>query len=138
MPRQPSQPIRPVASSLTDHELADAYDANTLHTLWVTNRGLYGPRKLWKAIHRAGHKWGRDRVQQLMHIAGLSGVRRGRRRTVTTVADPKVPRYPDHIRRRWNYPFRPDQWWVADYVRHEALFDRVEVRDLHHCAVAAA
>ncbi|WP_120002798.1 DDE-type integrase/transposase/recombinase [Nesterenkonia muleiensis] len=23
---------------------------------------------------------------------------------------------PDHIRRRWNYPSRPEQWWVADFI----------------------
>jgi hypothetical protein len=28
--------------------------------------------------------------------------------------------------------------WTDDYVRHEALFDRVEVRDLRRLAVAAA
>jgi len=28
--------------------------------------------------------------------------------------------------------------WVADFVRREALFDRVEVRDHHVPAVAAA
>jgi transposase len=28
--------------------------------------------------------------------------------------------------------------WVDEAVRHEALFDRVEVRDLHRLAVAAA
>jgi len=32
----------------------------------------------------------------------------------------------------------PNQLWVTDLVRHEALFDRVEVEDLHGCAVAAA
>jgi len=28
--------------------------------------------------------------------------------------------------------------WIEDYVRHEAPFDRVEVRDLRRLAVAAA
>ncbi len=31
----------------------------------------------------------------------------------------------------------PDQLWVADIVRHEAPWIRVEVRDLHRRAVAA-
>uniref|UniRef100_UPI0035A22B46 DDE-type integrase/transposase/recombinase n=1 Tax=Nesterenkonia alkaliphila TaxID=1463631 RepID=UPI0035A22B46 len=102
--------------SLTDRELADAYDANTLHTLWVKNRSLYGRRKLWKAAHRAGLGWGRDRVERLMRITGISGIRRGHRRTVTTTSDQSAPRYPDHIRRRWKHPTRPDQWWVADFT----------------------
>lgn len=29
-----------------------------------------------------------------------------------------------------------DGWiWLDGYVRHEALFDRVEVKDLHQCPV---
>jgi hypothetical protein len=29
-----------------------------------------------------------------------------------------------------------DGWfWLDGYVRHEALFDRVEVKDLHRCSV---
>jgi hypothetical protein len=32
----------------------------------------------------------------------------------------------------------PDQLWVADIVRHEAPWIRVEVRDLHRRVVAAA
>lgn len=102
--------------SLTDRELVDAYSANTVHTLWVANRRLYGRRKLWKAAQRAGHDWGRDRVERLMRITGISGVRRGRRRTITTVSDPKAARHLDHIRRRWHYPTGPDQWWCADFT----------------------
>lgn len=102
--------------TLSERELLDAYDANTLHALWVTNRRLYGRRKLWKAARRGGYDWGRDRIERLMRIAGISGVRRGRRGTITTVTDPKAPRHPDYIRRRWNYPTRPDQWWVADFT----------------------
>ncbi len=59
----------------TDRDLTDAYDASTLYALWVTNRRLYGRRKLWKSARRAGHDWGRDRVEPLMGIAGISGVR---------------------------------------------------------------
>ena len=29
-------------------------------------------------------------------------------------------------------------FWEGDLERHEALCDRVEVKDLHRCAVAAA
>jgi hypothetical protein len=32
----------------------------------------------------------------------------------------------------------PNQLWLADIVRHEALLNRVEVRDHHLPAVAAA
>lgn len=100
----------------TPAELADAYAANEVHRLWVANRRLYGRRKLWKAAVRAQHEWGRDQVERLMKIAGIEGVRRGRRTTVTTERDDKVPRHPDHVKRQWAWPTRPDQWWVADFT----------------------
>lgn len=100
----------------TAAELGDAYAANEILDLWWANRGLYGRRKLWKAAARAGHDWGRDRVERLMKIVGIEGARRGRRTTVTTVRDERAPRHPDHIKRRWSWPTRPDQWWVADFT----------------------
>lgn len=96
--------------------MRDAYDANVLRDLWVKNRRLYGRRKLWKTALRAGWDIGRDRVERLMRIAGLTGVRRGRRWTLTTTTDPSAPRHADHIDRRWSEASRPDQWWVADFT----------------------
>jgi putative transposase len=99
----------------TEAELGDAYAADTLVTLWRENRGVYGQLKLWHAARRAGHLWGRDQVARLMGIAGISGVRRGRRSTVTTRRDETAPRHPDHVKRAWDTPTAPDQWWVADF-----------------------
>lgn len=100
----------------TEAEHSDAHAANVIFDLWVANRRLYGRRKLWKASLRAGHHFGRDAVERLMKIAGIQGVRRGRRTTVTTECDDSAPRHPDHIKRRWAWPTRPDQWWVADFT----------------------
>lgn len=101
----------------TSAEMEDAYAANALYDLWHENRRLYGRRKLWKTVRRKDIDiGGRDQIERLMRLAGITGVRRGRRRTITTRADPKAPRHPDHIRRRWNEPVRPDQWWVADFT----------------------
>ena len=100
----------------TEAELRQAYTANRLHDLWTANRRLYGRRKLWNAARRAGLAIGRDQVERLMKLAGIDGVRRGRHHAVTTTADRSRPRHPDHIKRRWNYPSRPDQWWVADFT----------------------
>lgn len=100
----------------TAAELADAYGANRLFDLWVANRRLYGRRKLWKTAKRAGIDIGRDRCERLMKLAGIDGVRRGKRRTRTTDSDRSAPRHPDLIGRRWDLPMRPDQWWVADFT----------------------
>jgi len=100
----------------SEAELLDAYAANDLRTLWVKNRGLYGQHKLWKAARRAGVVRGRDQVARLMAIAGIRGVRRGKRSTITTKRDQTAPRHPDHINRAWDTPTKPDQWWVADFT----------------------
>jgi putative transposase len=54
------------AAPVTDAELQDAYLANALLDLWRANRGLYGLRKCWHAMRRAGHEIGRDQVARLM------------------------------------------------------------------------
>ena len=96
--------------------LDEAYAANAVHRLYVANRRLYGMRKMWHAMKRAGHDLGRDQVGRLMAICGAVGVVRGRRRTVTTERDDRAPRHPDLIERQWGAPTRPDQWWVADFT----------------------
>lgn len=100
----------------SSRDLDDAYAANALYDLWKRNRRLYGRRKLWRAARRAGMEIGRDRVERLMRLTGISGIRRGRRRIVTTVSDPKAARHPDHVQRQWSWPSRPDQWWCADFT----------------------
>jgi putative transposase len=100
----------------TRADLEQAYLANRLRDLWTANRCLYGRRKLWIAARRAGLSLGRDQVERLMKLAGIGGVRRGRPRTVTTEPDRSRPRHPDHVKRRWGHPSRPDQWWVADFT----------------------
>ena len=100
----------------TNAQLAEAYQADQLYELWVANRRLYGRRKLWKAARRVGIELGRDQVERLMKLSGIDGIRRGKHRAVTTARDERAPRHPDHVKRRWGQPTRPDQWWVADFT----------------------
>jgi putative transposase len=100
---------------LTDVELHEAYMANQLRSLWQNNWGVYGARKLWHAARRAGHDIGRDQVARLMKIAGISGVLRGKHRTITTRRDDAAPRHPDLVKRGWAAPTDIDQLWVADF-----------------------
>ena len=53
-------------------DLADAYLANTVVDLFAANRGVYGVRKLWHGMRRAGHDVGRDQVGRLMRIGRAS------------------------------------------------------------------
>src|SRR5690625_2328112 len=47
-------------------------------------------------------------------IAGITGIRRGKRMRTTVPATGEVPRHADYIERHWDLPWRPDQWWNAD------------------------
>ena len=71
---------------------------------------------MWHALKHTGHDMGRDQVGRLMGICGITGVVRGKRRTITTTADPRALRHPDLIARQWGLPQRPDLWWVADFT----------------------
>lgn len=104
------------AAPSTGAELADAYAAHEVFCLFHDQRGLYGVLKLWHSLRRRGRDIGRDQVARLMGICGISGIVRGKRRTITTVSDPAADRHPDLIDRKWDTPTRPDQWWVADFT----------------------
>ena len=81
------------------------------------NYSVYGVRKMWHAMRHAGWDVGRDQVARLMKIAGLQGVRRGRKPVTTCPAGGDDQR-PDLVERRF-VADRPHQLWVADitYVR---------------------
>ena len=88
-----------------------------LKSIHAENYGVYGVRKLWHAANRAGWDIGRDQVARLMKIAGISGIRRGRR-PVTTRPAPVPDTRPDLVQRQFK-AVGPNRLWVADitYVR---------------------
>jgi hypothetical protein len=57
------------------------------HTVYVANKRVYGVRKMWHAMKRAGHDMDRDQVARLMRICGIAGAVRGKHRTITTKRD---------------------------------------------------
>src|SRR5699024_11247821 len=63
------------------------------------NYSVYGVRKMWHAMRHAGWDVGRDQVARLMRIAGLQGVRRGRK-SVTTRPKAGVDQRPDLVELR--------------------------------------
>ena len=83
-----------------------------LSALHVANFSVYGARKMWKAMVRAGHDVGRDQVARLMREAGLRGVRRSKR-IRTTKRDDAAPRSPDLVERDFTAT-APNQLWVTD------------------------
>lgn len=86
------------------------------------NDGVYGVRKMWHAMNRAGWNVGRDQVARLMRLAGISGVVRGR--TPHTTIPATVPAHrPDLVNRNFGAT-APNQLWVADitYIRTASGF----------------
>ena len=92
--------------------LRDAVLAPLILTVWAANYRVYGARKMWKAMHRAGEVVGRDQVTRLMRQLGIRGVHRGA--TVrTTRPDSAADRHPDLVDRRFAAE-RPNALWVLD------------------------
>jgi putative transposase len=78
------------------------------------NYEAYGSRRMWKALRRAGHDIGRDRVARLMRELNIQGAKRRTRRWITTTPD-RTQRRPDLVQRRFKAK-RPDELWVADFT----------------------
>ncbi|WP_413542378.1 IS3 family transposase [Citricoccus nitrophenolicus] len=102
--------------------LRDAVLTEELRRIHAENYAVYGYRKMWHAMRRAGWEVGRDQVARLMKAAGLQGVRRGRK-PVTTRPAVEPDHRPDLVKRQFAAQ-APHQLWVADitYVRIMAGF----------------
>jgi len=85
--------------------------------VWEDSRGIYGARKVWRQLLREGVEVARCTVERLMRKEGLSGIRRGKRKIRTTIAE-GVEKPADLVQRDFSAE-RPNQLWVADltYVR---------------------
>ena len=81
----------------------------------AANYYAYGYRRTWKALLRAGHEVGRDRVKRLMRRAGIQGAKRRGKPWRTTVPDPGALRPPDLVDRDFS-AVRPDELWLADFT----------------------
>jgi putative transposase len=81
-------------------------------TLWQANYRVYGVRKMWKAMGRAGETIGRDQVARLMAELGIAGVRRGLKVRTTRPAE-RADRPPDLVDRQF-VAERPNALWVTD------------------------
>lgn len=97
----------PSARSVTDATLADV-----IGRVHRANFGVYGVRKLWKALGRLGMDAGRDQVARVMRLVGLQGATRTRR--VRTTKPATVEQRPaDLVERVFSAP-APNRLWVAD------------------------
>ena len=90
----------------------DAVLRAAIKRVWEENFGVYGVRKVWRALNREGLAVARCTVARLMGELGLRGVVRGRR-TKTTRAAKELTRPPDRVNRVFEAS-RPNALWVAD------------------------
>jgi len=98
-------------------------------------RGISGVRKVWRLLRRDGIVVARCTVERLMRQQGLRGVRRGKQ-FITTRPDSSSTRPPDHVQRCFRAD-RPNELWVVDFERHEALLNLAVVKGHRSAPVAA-
>ncbi|QHG85470.1 hypothetical protein D1O33_26055 (plasmid) [Rhodococcus rhodochrous] len=121
----------PSARAVRDVELVEQ-----IHRVHTENYAVYGARKVHAELNRQGIRVARCTVERSMRTARLRGIGRTKNPR-TTIAAADTDRPADLVKRGFAAS-APDQLWVADIERHEALLNRVEVRDHHGRAVAAA
>jgi putative transposase len=107
----------PSARSVNDTMLKDV-----IIRVHRANFGVYGARKVWKALHRLGLDAGRDQVARLMKAVHLQGVTR-EKSIRTTRPDDQAARPADLVERSFTAS-APNRLWLADltYVWTDAGF----------------
>jgi transposase InsO family protein len=97
----------------SDRAKQDAVDLEKIEAAYSKSRGRYGARKVWHQLRRDGHDIARCTVERLMHLQGLQGVVRGRKKT--TIPDPAQPCPDDKVNRQF-VAQAPNQLWVSDFT----------------------
>jgi len=92
----------------------DAALKEVMGKLWKDNHSVYGYKKLWHALRRAGHDVARCTVARLMREMGIRGIVRGKK-VVTTNPDTAQPCPDDKVNRQFKAE-RPNQLWVSDFT----------------------
>jgi putative transposase len=86
-----------------------------IEELHESNYRAYGYRRMWKALHRAGERVGRGRVQRLMASNGIQGAKRRGKPWRTTKPDPDATRPRDLVNRNFEVD-APDRLWFGDFT----------------------
>ena len=96
-----------------DRELNDAWLTDLIKQIHAKSKGTYGSRRIHAELRlEHGIRVGKERVERLMALAGLSGtLPRPRKRTTIRVEGVRTA--PDLVERDFN-PEAPDRLWSAD------------------------
>jgi putative transposase len=93
-------------------EQADVQLKQEIAAIFESSYQTYGSPRIHAALCKAGHRCGRRRVMRLMREQGLS-VQQGRRRVMTTCANPDHPAGPNRLARQFTAS-RPNEKWTVD------------------------
>lgn len=117
LPIAPSTYYAAKARPESKRTLSDAVTSEKIRVVHEANYSVYGVRKIYAALNRAGHKVARCTVERLMRKAGLRGIRRAKGPR-TTVPGSLSERPADLVHRQFTAP-APNCLWVADitYIR---------------------
>ncbi len=101
----------------SERALRDEVLSVEIRRVYEANYRVYGPRKVWRQLHREGMSVARCTVERLMRRMGLKGATRGKT-WKTTYPDLASPRPADLVDRQFTVT-APNRLWVADltYVR---------------------
>lgn len=101
-----------VARPVSDRTVRDELLGREILGVFDQNYRVYGVRKMWHAIRRAGWGIGRDQVARIMRKHGIVGKTRGRG-SVTTRPGKGADVRPDLVQRQFTAS-APNPLWVAD------------------------
>lgn len=104
-----SDPSRLPVRVQRDRELS-----GSIRRVWEENFRAYGPRKVWRQLHREGIRAARCTVERLMRRENLQGVVRGRKKR-TTIPAPLDELPLDRVQRQF-VASRPNELWIADFT----------------------
>jgi len=108
----PSTFYAAVTRPLSARAVHDSVVKDIIVRVHRANFGVYGVRKVWKALRRLNVDAGRDQVRRLMREVGLAGATRTKR--VRTTRPAVVEQRPaDLVERVFTAP-APNRLWVAD------------------------
>jgi putative transposase len=114
------------ANPVSDKDLDDAYLTDTIVDIHKMSRRSYGSLRVHAEL-RLGEdiRCSKKRVERLMAQAGVSGIRRRRRRGCTR-RDPDLEPSDDLVNRAFD-PTEPNQLWVMDVTEHPTENGKVYV-----------
>lgn len=100
-------------STRSDRARRDAGLRAEIQRVWEDNFQVFGVRKVWRQLNRAGIGVARCTVARLMGGMGLAGAVRGRAMK-TTRSDPTVPCPEDRVNRAFHAPWS-NALWLSDF-----------------------